>query len=158
MSIQKIITAIVLLILAFISFNFGSSLKSSDTLGFCYDHYRNQSFLDTMIGDDPAEVKICASSQWRTGKYFQYCSPECSEKVDECLEKYATKDQIKFASDCHWMGKDYFISTGYIIFGFFIPMISMFWITFMFYNDLIEKEDKNDKEKEQIKKRRTQSL
>jgi len=90
------------------SHNLNHNIDGETTLDFCKAHYRNDSFLSTMVGDDPAEPKVCDSAQWRTG-WAQYCNDTCFENYERCLKENATEEQIRFSSECHWMGRDYII-------------------------------------------------
>ena len=96
---------------------------------FCKAHYNNETFMSTMIGDEPAEPIQCQSSQWRTqwrtGKYFQYCNETCFESYDECLEINATKEQVYFMRRCHWMGSDYLAGTVLFKVGFPLAFLAM---------------------------------
>jgi hypothetical protein len=123
MKITQILNVVLMLVVICGSFMYGSYFEdsNSDTLNFCKEHYRNESFLSTMIGDEPAEVLICNSSQWRTG-WAGYCNSTCFDNYQRCLEENATDDQIRFSSQCHWMGADWFILVGTLIFKFFIPI------------------------------------
>jgi len=96
--------------------------KGQGTVDFCFNHYRNETFLSVFIGDEPAEVKVCESDQWRTGTIMRYCNDTCFENIQKCLEENATDDQIRFMRNCHWMGPDYFITMGTLMFLYFIPL------------------------------------
>ena len=82
--------------------------------------------MDKFYDNEPYELKICASAQWRTGK-MQYCNSTCFEQVDECYKNNATKEDIKFVKDCGWMETDYLILLGTLLFVFVLP--TMFIIT-----------------------------
>lgn len=139
-SIQTIITSLLLCLLIVISYMGGTVIQDNgkDTVDFCKQHYRNQSFLNTMIGDEPAEVKVCDSSKWRTG-WYGYCNSTCSDNVDKCLEENATDEQIRFSRSCAWMSDDYLILFGTLVFKYFFPIFTIGGIIFILYSKWKEK-------------------
>ena len=87
---------------------------------FCYDHYRNETFLSNFIGNEPAVLKSCCLN---TSESFgvNYCE-EYVDDYRKCVVLNGTDDQRRFMDDCHWMGPDYFIMVGKLTFLFFIPI------------------------------------
>lgn len=115
-------TIVVFLCLSFASFQFGMHIKDkySDISNFCYNHYRDKDFLNSMTGDDPAIPRQCG---FDTKGVLGYCNQTCQDTFDKCLEISATEEQIRFMSDCHWMGKDYWIMAFTFMFGFMLPLV-----------------------------------
>ena len=107
-SISLILTLVLAFLIHQASHNLNHNIDGETTLDFCKAHYRNDSFLSTMIGDEPAEPKVCDSAQWRTG-WAQYCNDTCFENYERCLKENATKEQVRFSQECCWMGRDYFV-------------------------------------------------
>jgi len=123
---KKQLTIHIIITLLFVSSSIGIGMyiddKGGDTLDFCKEHYRNETFLSDFIGDEPAELKVCASDQWRTGTIIRKCNDTCFDNVRKCLKEKATEEQTTFSRNCQWMGPDYFIMVGKLTFFFFIPI------------------------------------
>lgn len=120
--IQNIISFILLLIVAYLFFRLGSDIKKEGKpiTDFCKEHYNNKTFLETttyFTEDDPSEPLQCQSKTWRKG-FWGYCNSTCFKQFDKCLEENATEDQIYFMENCHWMGSDYLILAGTVLFEF----------------------------------------
>jgi hypothetical protein len=128
MIIKKIITIFVLIIIAILFFSLGSYIQKEGKpiTDFCTEHYNNKTFLETttyFTQDEPSEPLQCQTDTWRTGKWFRYCNSTCFENFNKCLEENATDEQIYFMNKCHWMGPDYIILVGTVIFKFAFPLM-----------------------------------
>lgn len=110
-NVSRIISGIVLFILAFASFTFGLHIhdKGSGITNFCNAHYKDSKFIDLFYDYEPYVLKTC----WDRDKK-NYNPETCSE---------ITEEQLRFIQDCGWMDKDYFVLVGTLIFGFFLPAV-----------------------------------
>lgn len=123
MKIAMAINCILIFALAFGSFQLGLYINSQgkDTMDFCYNSIRNESFIKTMDtktwGADPSVPIQCVDSIKNPYPF--------SEEINSCLAN-SSESQLRYMHECHWMGKDYFILAGTLLFGFFLP--AMFWI------------------------------
>lgn len=136
------ITVTVFIIITLSSFALGMYInnKGSDITDFCKAHYGNKTFLKTIGGDsDNPQPTNCVDTQWRTG-WLGYCNSTCQDNYDNCMQNNATSEQIRFSQNCHWMGPDYLILLGTLMFGFFIPMIIAL-IFGMNFGPLMEEKD-----------------
>lgn len=142
-NINQIITILILVMGAIGFFGIGNSIQKNGkpTIDFCYEHYHNKTFLKTMTPEDePYEPLQCQSSTWRTG-WYGLCNSTCFENYHKCLEENATKEQVKFSQNCHWMGPDYFILGGTLLFKGFFPLMCLGLVIAIIYS--MFKEDKN---------------
>jgi len=90
-TLKVVIATIFLIILISGSISYGLLIKQNQVLNFCGSHYKNETFLLTMVGDEPAEPKVCDSTQWRTG-WGGKCNSTCVNNYNRCLEENATKE------------------------------------------------------------------
>ena len=118
------LTLHIIIMLLFISASIGMGMyiedKGGDTLCFCKEHYRNETFLSDFIGDDPAVLKSCCLNQSKS-LGLDYCK-EYVDDYQKCMVTNGTDDQRRFILSCHWMGPDYLIMVGELMFFFFIPI------------------------------------
>ena len=60
-TLKVVIATIFLIILISGSISYGLLIKQNQVLNFCGSHYKNETFLLTMVGDEPAEPKVCGT-------------------------------------------------------------------------------------------------
>lgn len=125
-TIQGILSMIVLLIIASLFFSLGNYIQKEGkpVTDFCKEHYNDKTFLETttyFTQNDPSEPLQCQSKNWRTKT--GYCNSTCFERVDECYKENATEEQVMFMNKCQWMGSDYLILVGTVFFKFGFPLM-----------------------------------
>ena len=145
LNIQTIITMILLICLISISILIGVNIKNSgsDIRDFCKDHYKNETFISNFIGDDPAILKECCMLEKKSLGIIPYWS-EFNEDYQECLMLNGTDEEKYFIQNCHWMGPDYFIMAGTMLFLYFIPL-SIISIEVAVYYEKIKKDKRRNK-------------
>jgi hypothetical protein len=117
--IARIILTILLLAFGMVFFMMSNYFykEGAPVVGFCNEHYRNDTFKEDMYLDgDIWKPLACKDAEQRIG-WYGYCNATCFENYDRCLKENATEEQIKFYSQCHWMGADYLTIAGTIGFG-----------------------------------------
>jgi len=116
--IQGILSMIVI---AGLFFSLGSYIQKEGKpiVDFCKEHYNNKTFLETttyFTEDDPSVPLICIDNIHNP---YPYSNPD----MKKCLKENATKEQVYFMDNCHWMGADYLILAGTIFFKFGFPLM-----------------------------------
>jgi len=121
---KRELTTYIIMMLLFISVSLLIGLvidtKGGPTHDFCSDHYKDDTFLSDFIGDVPHVLKTCCITQGES-LGVDYCK-EYIDDYQKCIVVNGTDDQRRFMNNCHWMGPDYFIMAGRMIFLFFIPL------------------------------------
>ena len=117
--ISSIFSIILFIILGVLFIKLGLYIRNEGKpiTDFCHEHYRNETFLDTLHQEgDTWNLPACSSESFRyKWKYgISICNSTCQESYQNCMEENATDEQIEFINKCHWMGLDYLISAGTI--------------------------------------------
>ncbi len=122
-TIKSYIIIIFMILMIIISIIIGVNIKRNgeETINFCKAHYKNKTFLSTMVDDNPASPIQCGvfiDQKWygNWGKNIPY---------QNCLKYNSSDEQIKFRNYCHWMGPDYFILFGTLLFKYIFPITLM---------------------------------
>jgi len=119
-----LITGFILGLMILTSFMLGGYIQEhgNDKTNFFRSHYKNKTFLNTMSGDEPS-IPIQCNSFHQTQGFTKNNIP-----YQNCLKYNSSQEQIKFMNDCFWMGPDYLILVGTLVFKYFFPvgLIGMF--------------------------------
>lgn len=138
LGIKQIIGLILVVLIVYGFFSLGGyiEMKGKPIVTFCNEHYKNKTFLETttfFTENDPSTPLVCIDNIHNP---YPYSNPD----MKKCLEDNATKEQVYFMQNCHWMGLDYLTLAGTVAFKYVIPL----GLLAIIIAGLFQKENEND--------------
>lgn len=106
-------------------------IKTKDMGKFCSESYKNDSFMESFVGDNPITLKDCCLDFKGS-----YCNKFVDDDYEKCVILNGTLEQRKFMKECGYFNVNHLT----MVLNTFLVCFWLFILYFMFHKEEITDE------------------